>query len=275
MNVLNGLKVVSLAINAPGPVAASRLRDYGAHVTKVEPPEGDPMNHLGTGWYEELTAGMDVRTIDLKTAEGRAGLDGLLEGADLLLTAQRPAKLAKLGLGWPELHGRFPRLCWVGIVGYPAPNENVPGHDLNYQASYGTLTPPQMPRVLVADMAGAERAATAAAALLLGRERGQEAQHELVALSDAAQAFAKTVEYGVTVEGGLLGGGLPNYRIYETKSGYLAVGTLEMHFFLGLMKALELPVDDTGKLETIFKTKTAKEWESWATGYDLPLKAIN
>ncbi|MBI2426193.1 MAG: CoA transferase [Candidatus Hydrogenedentes bacterium] len=274
MKPLAGLTVVSLAINAPGPVAAARLRDYGARVIKIEPPEGDPLNHLGTGWYSELSADMDVRTINLKDPAGRAQLDDTLEHADLLLTAQRPSKLAKLGLSWPALHARFPRLCWVAIVGYPPPNEDVPGHDLNYQAYYGTLTPPQMPRVLVADMAGAERATTAATALLIGRERGREAGFEYVALSEAAEAFSKTVAYNITVEGGVLGGGLPNYRIYETKSGYLAVGALEFHFFHGLMRALDLTPDDTDKLGEIFLTRSAAEWETWAEEFDLPLKAI-
>ena len=66
-----------------------------------------------------------------------------------------PSALARLGLEWGSLHARFPRLCYVAIVGYLPPHENVPGHDLTYQAAYGMLTPPHLPRVLVADMAGA------------------------------------------------------------------------------------------------------------------------
>jgi alpha-methylacyl-CoA racemase len=39
--LLHGIKIVSLALNAPGPVAGARLTNLGATVTKVEPPSGD------------------------------------------------------------------------------------------------------------------------------------------------------------------------------------------------------------------------------------------
>lgn len=40
---LTGVNVVSLAINLPGPAACARLAEFGAAVTKVEPPGGDPL----------------------------------------------------------------------------------------------------------------------------------------------------------------------------------------------------------------------------------------
>lgn len=43
MKSLEGMRVLNLAINVPGPVAAARLRDLGASVVKVEPPSGDPL----------------------------------------------------------------------------------------------------------------------------------------------------------------------------------------------------------------------------------------
>ena len=271
---LAGIRVVSLAINAPGPVCAARLRDLGASVTKVEPPEGDPLNHLGAGWYEELSAGMEILTLNLKAPDGRAQLDALLAQADLMLTAQRPAALERLGLGWDALHARFPRLCHVAIVGYPPPHENVPGHDLNYQAKYNMLEPPHMPRVLVADLAGAERAATQALALLLARERGAAGAHAYVALSEAAEAFAATLPIDVTTPGGILGGGLPNYRIYETRAGYLACGALELHFFHRLQAALGEEAATHEALAEVFLRKTAAEWEAWGAEHDVPLTAI-
>jgi crotonobetainyl-CoA:carnitine CoA-transferase CaiB-like acyl-CoA transferase len=275
MSELSQFHVVNIAINAPGPVAAARLRDLGLRVTKVEPPEGDPVARLGPGWYGELTRGMDLRSIDLKSAAGQQEMEALLDKADLLLSAQRPAALERLGLGWDRLHARFPRLCHVAIVGYPPPNENVAGHDLNYQAAYGTLSPPEMPRVLVADMAGAERAVQEALALLLARERGAAGQRRLVALSDAAQAFAVTVKHDVTTPGGILGGGLPNYRLYRAKDGWLACGALELHFFQRLMAALELQMDEADRLGEIFLTRTAAEWEDWGNVRDIPLARVH
>ena len=41
--ILNGVRILSLAINLPGPLAASRLAALGATVIKVEPPSGEPL----------------------------------------------------------------------------------------------------------------------------------------------------------------------------------------------------------------------------------------
>jgi len=274
MDPLKGFHIVSLAVNVPGPVAAARLRDFGATVTKIEPPDGDPLARLGSGWYESLKEGMQVLRLNLKEPSDRSQLDIVLESADLLLTASRPAALERLGLGWEQLQQRFPKLCHVAIVGYPPPNENVPGHDLTYQAAYGMLCPPQMPRVLVGDMAGSERAATAAIALLLGRERGKAAGQMMVSLSDAADAFAESIRRDVTTEGSVLGGGLPNYAIYETRSGFLACAALELHFYQRLLIELGRTSATQEDLEAIFMTRTAEEWEDWAEERDIPLKAI-
>ena len=116
---LRGVRVLTLAVNLPGPVAASRLCDMGASVVKVEPPGGDPLARMCPGYYEALNAGQEVVRLDLKDPQDRALLDDRLAGTDLLLTASRPAALGRLGLSWPELHARFPRLCQVGIVGHP------------------------------------------------------------------------------------------------------------------------------------------------------------
>ena len=91
--------------------------------------------------------------------------------------------------------------------------------------------------LIAENMAGAERAATEAIALMYAREQGQEAGQRLVALSEAAEAFAVSVRIDVTTPGGVLGGGLPNYAIYAAKDGYLACGALEMHFFRRLVDA--------------------------------------
>ncbi len=101
MKVLQDRHVLTLALNVPGPVAAARLAGLGATVTKVEPPGGDPLATVSPTWYRALHEGLAVQQIDLKTPEGRAALEPLLAAADLLLTANRPAALARLGLDWP------------------------------------------------------------------------------------------------------------------------------------------------------------------------------
>jgi alpha-methylacyl-CoA racemase len=271
---LGGVRVLTLAVNLPGPVAASRLCDMGATVVKVEPPGGDPLARMCPGYYAELIDGQEVVALDLKDREGRISLDDHLENMDLLLTASRPAALGRLGLSWPGLRVRFPRLCQVAIVGHPPPDDDAPGHDLTYQARFGTLSPPGMPAVLVADLAGAERAVSAALSLLFARERGRGAGYEQVALSEAARSFAGPLRWGLTAAGGILGGGFPGYGLYRAREGHVAVAALEKHFWDGLWEEFGVEGDERRDLERIFQTRTAEQWEEWAAERDLPLVAV-
>ena len=274
MQPLAGIRVVTLAVNVPGPVAAARLRDLGASVTKVEPPGGDPLALAAPDWYGDLAAGQEVVAIDLATEARRRELDRLLAPADLLLSSHRPAALERLGLAWDDLHARFPRLCQVAIVGHPAPNQHLAGHDLTYLAKRGLLTPPDLPRTLMADLGGAELAVSAALALLLARERGAPGAYAEVPLADAADFFAEPLRRGLTAPTGSLGGALPVYNLYETSDGWLAVAALEPRFRERLADALGLAELTRAALEEAFRARPAAEWEEWAIERDLPLEAV-
>jgi alpha-methylacyl-CoA racemase len=273
---LHGVRALCIAIYVPALVAAQRLRGFGASVTVVEPPTGDPLAHMCRPWYEALHAGQTTTALDLKTAAGRDRLTELLATADLLITALRPAALDRLGLGWSALHDEHPRLCHVAIVGYPAPRDNEPGHDLTYQAQAGLLQPPGLPRSLIADLSGAERAAQAALALLVGRERGAGAARADVALSDGVDAFADPLRFGITAPGEVLGGGLPGYGLYAAVDGWVALAALEPHFWTRLLDALGVAAahGTPEQLASIFRTRPALEWERWGAERDLPIVAV-
>jgi alpha-methylacyl-CoA racemase len=272
---LTGICVLTLATNVPGPLAASRLLGLGASVTKIEPPTGDMLAEAVPSWYAALHTGVDVQRLDLKTAGGQTALAARLPDADLLITAQRPAALARLGLAWETLHNHYPNLCQVAIVGYPAPETERAGHDLTYQAAFGLLHPPDLPRALLADFAGAERTVAAALTLLLARLRGQGSGYAQVALSEAAAAFAAPLQYGVTAPGGWLGGGHPGYGLYRAQDGWIAVAALEPHFAQRLAAALDLPALSRPALEARFPTQTVAAWLAWAAERDLPLAAVD
>ncbi|MGH3089928.1 MAG: CoA transferase [Rubrobacteraceae bacterium] len=271
---LKGTAVLTLAVNVPGPAAASRLREFGAAITKVEPPNGDPLAGHNPSWYEALATGQEVVTLDLKDPRGRGELSSLLADSDLLLTSSRPAALARLGLSWAKLREEYPRLSQVAIVGHPAPRENEPGHDLTYLAGYGLLTPPDLPRTLLADLAGAERAVSAALGLVLGRERGFGTGCVEVPLSEAAEFFAEPQRRGVTRPGDVLGGGLPGYNLYRSSDAWIAVAALEAHFLEKLLSELKLEKADKEKMEKIFAEHPARWWEDWAADRDLPITSV-
>jgi alpha-methylacyl-CoA racemase len=273
-SLLQGVKIVSLALNAPGPVAAARLRKLGASVTKVEPPMGDATSQAAPAWYESLCQGQTVLRLDLKDPNERKQLDGLLANADLLLASFRPSALQRLGLDWESLHARYPGLCFVGIIGYPHPQEERTGHDLTYQGDFGLLRPPEMPTTLFVDLAGAEKAVSMALALLLQVARSGVAGCSWVSLYECARDLTEPVKAGLTKAGGLLGGGYTLYGFYQANDGWIAVAALEPHFANRLLLELNLSNADRSELERIFRERSALAWESWAAERDLPLVAV-
>jgi alpha-methylacyl-CoA racemase len=272
--LLQGIKIVSLALNAPGPVAAARLTQLGAEVTKVEPPSGDATCNVAPKWYQSLCQGQTVLRLDLKDPDGRAQLDRMLANADLLLASFRPSALQRLALDWKSLHARHPRLSFVGIIGYLPPHEERTGHDLTYQSDFGLLKPPEMPPTLFVDLAGAERAVSMALALLNKAARTGEAGCAWVSLHECAQDLAAPLRVGLTSAGGLLGGGYPLYGFYRASDGWIAVAALEPHFAERLLSELGLKKADRTELERIFLQRGAAQWERWAAERDLPIAAV-
>lgn len=265
---LSGFRAVSLATNIPGPVAAGLLVREGLSVTKVEPPAGDMLLGASEGLYDELRAGMAVQTLDLRAEAGQQTFQELLRSADLLLTSQRPSALARLGVTADSLAALNPRLCWVEIVG-DEDDPEVPGHDLTYQLQVGLVRPAQMPTTLIADLAGAQEAARAALALLLGRERGGHERRRRLGLKQAAEAMALPVRHGLTAPGGWLAGSLPQYRLYGLRDGWAGVAALEPHFGRRLTEVL-------GGQEpgSFLQNLTVEECNRLAHEQDLPVYAV-
>jgi crotonobetainyl-CoA:carnitine CoA-transferase CaiB-like acyl-CoA transferase len=274
MRPVEGVRVLTLAINLPGPLAADHLRRLGATVVKVQPPAGDPLAKASPQWYEVLHQEQTVLTLDLKQDEDRQQLDDWLGRSDLLLTAMRPVALQRLGLSQAAVQARYPRLCQVALLGYPPPDEDRPGHDLTYQARAGLLEPPRLPRACLADLAGAQQVVCTALALLLARERGQGTQYAQVNLTEAAEEFAAPWRYGLTTPDGLLGGARPGYNLYRAREGWVALTALEPHFWEQLTHGLGLTAPDCEQLQQVFLTRTAAEWEAWATTRGLPLVRV-
>lgn len=266
MAALSGIRIVSVALNVPGPVAVARLAAAGAEVVKIEPPAGDPLELLSPTWYAELTADLEIEPLDLKSAAGQARLAALLAGARLLVSSQRPSALGRLGLGPSRLAADFPALRHLNIVGDLAHPEHA-GHDLTYQATRG-LVANRLPDTVLADLLGAERALSAALLLLAGPAGGRAE----VGLADSLDVLSAPTRHGLTGPGQVLGGGLPAYGVYAAREGHVAVAALEPHFRRRLYEALNRPIDSP--LADAFGGRTARAWEDWAHERDLPIVAV-
>lgn len=271
---LAGVRVVSLAVNLPGPVAAAELVRMGAEVVKVEPPSGDPLARASRAWYEALARRQERIVLDLGKPEGRDRLEERLARSDLLLTASRPASLARLGLGRRQVEIRHPDLSRVAIVGHVGEEADRPVHDLTAQAEAGLVRPPEAPRSLIADLAVARRAVAVALALLLRRERGWGAGYAEVSLAEEARHFAAPLRRGLTTPEGPLGGARPGYGLYRARDGWVALAALERRFRERLEKELGWDGETRDSLRTIFGERDAAEWERWGIARDVPLVAV-
>ena len=281
---LRGVRILSLALNLPGPAALMRLAQMGARCTKINPPAGDPMQHYTPDGYALMHKGVAHKTLDLKSDAGQSAMHKLLPLTDVLLTSFRPSALNKLGLGWKALHKQYPALSLIEVVGAPGPLAEIPGHDLTYQAEVGLVNGMDLPPSLFADMGGALMATEATLKAVLSlKTTGKGSRHE-VALSEAAAWLALPRQLRMTTPDGAVGGAHAGYRVYACKNGRVAVAALEPHFALSLCKAAGLPlahpVKDLFKPETqqaiaaFLASKTRQQLDKLAAAQDIPLLTL-
>jgi alpha-methylacyl-CoA racemase len=288
---LHGLRVLSLALNLPGPAALMRCRRMGAACTKLEPPSGDPMGHYNPAAYAELHEGVKVLQADLKTPQGQDALHRELARTDVLLTSFRPSALEKLGLGWKALHGRYPTLSQVAIVGAPGARAEEPGHDLTYLADNGLVPGLELPATLYADMSGSLMASEAVLQAALRKQERYagtgdphpEGLYLEVALADAAGYLAMPRRWGLTQPSGSVGGAHAGYRVYRCQDGRAAVAALEPHFAARLCEAAGVAGGDPRAMfrkETheavaaFFASRTREELDALASDKDLPIHTM-
>lgn len=274
--LLSGFRAVNIGYNLPAPLAASKIAKLGAHVTKIEPPNGDPFQEFCQPWYTSLVEEQEIVRLDLKAQQGREILHTYLGKADLLITSSRPSSLSRLGLSPSQLKKQYPNLCTVSIVGHPFPDDELPGHDLTYQAQAGLVTPPAMPNTLLADILGSDFVVQAALGLLLKRSITGNSESQVVSLAASIEGLTEPLQYGVTTSRGFLGGANPYYNLYLTQEGWVAIAALEEKFIQNLSQEMGCSREEIneGILEDLFLTRTASEWEVWAKGHDLPIVEV-
>ena len=290
---LKGVRVLSLALNLPGPAAMMRLHQMGATCTKLEPlaPSGaataDPMGLYKPAAYQTMHQGVRVVQADLKTERGQTALHKLLAKTDVLITSFRPSALSKLGLGWKALHRLYPSLCMVSVVGGSGVRAEEPGHDLTYLAENGLVNGLDLPATLYADMGGSLMTTEAVLQAMLirkssGRGKGRGVFQE-IALCDAANYLALPRTWGLTTPDGDVGGAHAGYKIYPCKNGRVAVAALEPHFAKRLCLAVGLDENDMQSMHALkthkaftnfFASQTRQQLDRLAVNKDIPLHTL-
>ena len=239
---LAGVRVVELATWVAAPACGMLLGDWGADVVKVEAPGGDVYRGMVRLGPEERNPAFELDnrgkrsiTLDLETERGRALLDELLGGSDVLLSNFLPGRLDELGLAPEAMRRRFPRLVVATLTGFgeAGPDRDRPSYDMGgFWARSGMADmhtaigePPPTLRGAAGDHLSASALAAAICAALLERVGTGEGRHVttsllrngLWALSQDANILLRS---GVALpSGGRAVSRNPLYNCYLTRDG--------------------------------------------------------
>jgi alpha-methylacyl-CoA racemase len=254
---LSGTRVLDLSIWRPGPYATSLLVPLGADVLKIEPPGGDPMRHY-PGLFAAINEGKRSLELDLKDTDDRARALELAAQADVLVEGFRPGVLARLGIDEASVRALNPTVVYCSISGYGQhdPRALLPGHDVNYHAWSGALTPEggmatSNPPLPTADLAAGMTAAFGICAAVLGRVTSGEGASLDVSMTDVLSTWvgpagARPAEDSADFT---RAAPIPGYGLFATADGgQIALGVMnEQHFWASLCEALGLgPVGGLG-----------------------------
>jgi crotonobetainyl-CoA:carnitine CoA-transferase CaiB-like acyl-CoA transferase len=148
---LHDITVLDLSYKSfAGCYCSSMLAEFGAHVLRIEPPEGDfirsctpdGMVHQGEG-INYLTEGRNKFhiTLNLNELKGREILRDLVGHTDVLIETFKPGMMDDWSLGYEELKKINPRLIFSSITAYgqfgPMSRSRMPDYDNIAQARSG------------------------------------------------------------------------------------------------------------------------------------------
>jgi len=183
---LAGIKVLDATSNIAGPWGGTVLGDLGAEVLKIETPSGDPARFMApidgdrSAYFHIVNRNKEVITVDLKTPEGLAKIQELLDGCDVFLTNFLPAQLEKFGLQPAELMKVRPKLIVGNLSSYGStgPSSQWPGYDATLQARTGIMNvtgensgPPVRAGVSILDLGAGTWLAMGILAAIIKRDR--------------------------------------------------------------------------------------------------------
>lgn len=202
---LAGYRILDLTAVVLGPLATQMLGDLGADVIKVEPPTGDLMRANGvsktrgmSSIFLAINRNKRSLAIDLKSPEGRAAIERLLPGIDVLVHNMRVPAIERLGLGYEAMRRIKPDLVYCVATGFgeSGPHAGRPAFDDVIQASSGLADllghesglPDYVP-TLLADKTCGMALCNAVLAALLHRERTGQGQQVEVPMLETMVAF--------------------------------------------------------------------------------------
>jgi crotonobetainyl-CoA:carnitine CoA-transferase CaiB-like acyl-CoA transferase len=253
---LAGIRIFDMTRILAGPTATQILADLGADVIKVERPEtGDDVRAWGPPYLKDKdgrnlahesvyfnAANRNKRsmTLNLASREGQDLALNLIAKCDVLFENYKVGDLAKYGLAYDQLKGRFPRLVYCSLTGFgqTGPYAERAGFDLVVQGMGGIMSitghpggEPAKVGVGIADLMTGMYCNVAILAALRHRDATGQGQHIDVSLLDTQVAWLINEGMNYLHTGKVPG---PWGTAHATIVPYQAFPTADGHFILAV-----------------------------------------
>lgn len=313
---LTGIKILDFTWALAGPFGVMQLCDLGAEVWKVEPVHVTEEQGRGSGpvvdgintYGFSINRGKHSILIDLKHPEAKEVVLSLAEKADVLTENFSPGTMARLGLDYPAVCERNPRLIYASLSGFgqTGPYADRGAVDVIVQGISGVMSitgypdgPPARVGYSIGDMAGGLFMAQGVLAALVERGVSGKGQHLDVAMLDAQVNLLENavVRYFATNEvPSRLGSRHPlnmPFQAFPTSDGHIVLaGVKDWQLFCGMLGRDDLVADErfstiAGRLKhhailepmlnETFQEKSTQEWLDLLSSHFLigPLNTID
>jgi len=263
---LEGVRILDFTTAMAGPAASMLLADFGAEVTKVEPPEGESSRRWGSarfgpgadtsGLFLALNRNKASITLDLKSAAGAGAVERLVRESDVVMESFKPGVADRLGIGYERLAAIRPGLVYASVSGFgqTGPLREQPGYDQLLQAFAGHMSitgEAGRPSVRIGpsaiDLITGAHAALGVVLALRVRDRTGEGQRVETSLYDSSLHLVSHYIADYTGSGrlpGKIGGSfafLAPYGMFATRDRELYVGVGTDAMFTKLCEILGAP----------------------------------
>jgi glutaryl-CoA transferase len=245
---LKNIKVFDLTRVLAGPTCVQMLADLGADVVKIEKPgSGDDTRGFAppfipgtkeSAYFVGVNRNKRSVTLDISKPEGQEIALGLIAQSDVLVENFKVGTLGKYGLGYAQLHEKFPRLVYCSITGFgqTGPYAERPGYDSLIQAMGGVMSltgepdgPPQKVGVPLADLFAGLYGCIGILAALHHRDATGQGQQIDIGMLDTHMAWLANQGMNYLATGQnppRLGNQHPNivpYQVFPTSDGFIVL----------------------------------------------------
>jgi succinate---hydroxymethylglutarate CoA-transferase len=283
MKPLAGMRVLTVEQFGAGPYGSMFLADLGAEVIKIENAAtgGDAARHVGphmlgpgeSQYFQTWNMSKQSVTLDIKSPDGRAAFERLVQTADAVINNLRGDQPDKLGLGYAQLKHLNPKIVCLHISAYGRDNDRRawPGYDYLMQAEAGYLAltgepdgPPARMGLSVVDlMTGVTAGLALVSGILSARATGAGRDIDVCLFDTALQNLAYLAVWYLNA--GVNQGREPRSshpsltpsQLYRTKDGFIFIMCNKEKFWPQLCRCIGRPEWATRSDYRDFKARLA------------------